>query len=174
MMKVFVVLLLIVCALGCIDAEELYIDKNCSVHEIHAVFSAVDKLNAVVGYDELVIIGTVKVDYAVESSDWNDQSVIMCIDESIDGEKYFPKFNISAGRTWYDDIFIRSDWTTYGEYGLRGFKSVVMHELMHFVGVSGDDHTDDAEDVICKYISDTLPIEYSDHDKALLRQYSRR
>jgi hypothetical protein len=159
---------------GCLEEETLYIDKSCNMDEIHTIFRAVDKINEVLGYEEVAVVGSKKIDYVIEANETNGVSVFMCISSISDGA-HFPKFDVSVGRNWRDDIYVRSDITTYGDYGIRGFESVAMHELMHFIGVSSDEHTDDPNDVISKYFNpSTMPIEYSDTDKELIKKYSRR
>ena len=159
---------------GCLEEEILYIDKNCNMDEIQAIFRAVDKINDVLGYEEVAVVGSREVDYVVEANETNGVSMFMCISDPVAGEQ-FPKFDISVGRNWRDDIYVRSDLTTYGDYDNRGFEYVSMHELMHFIGVGGDEHTDNPKDVISKYFDpSTMPIEYSDTDKELIKKYSRR
>jgi len=172
--SIFCFMLLASILFGCLEAETIYIDKNCNMDEIQAIFRAVDKINAVLGYKEVAVVGSKKVDYEIEANETNGVSMFMCISSNSDGA-HFPKFDISVGRNWRDDIYVRSDITTYGDYGIRGFESVAMHELMHFIGVGGDEHTNDSNDVISKYFNpSTMPIEYSDTDKELIKKYSRR
>lgn len=160
--------------LGCLEEEILYIDKSCDMDEIQAIFRAVDKINGVLGYEEVAVVGSKNVDYVKEANETNGVSMFMCISDSEAGAQ-FPNFDISVGRNWRDDIYVRSDLTTYGDYGIRGFEYVAMHELMHFIGVGGDEHTDNPDDVISKYFEPTtMPIEYSDIDKELIKKYSRR
>lgn len=135
--------------------QEIWIADNCTETEVGIIYTAVDKLNGVVGKDSLIVRGIIP-----DNDTWLD--IIRCVPlYSYQCDSRLGLADIDCNITICADK-IRDRYSDYEDK----ITQTIMHELGHYAGYGS--HISDEKSVMNMYLPNISVTEYSEYDKMVI------
>jgi len=147
---------------ACVEPDYYKIDANCTPEEIAAIERAVEKINDGAGEDFFAISEVVEIDYDAPLG-----RVFICTSDTEATLARWPFLEGKVGRRSGDSIIIRTDLMNSHDV-----ESTTMHELIHKLGASNDEHSANGSDVFCGHWVPNSALELSEVDLEIIKKHT--
>lgn len=130
---------------------------------------AMDALNDAAGEEVVEYGGIIEViDYKQEFVRDNDYDIVMCVqdDNPVKEELWVQGIWGKA----LNDILLRTDLIPDDEDTIQ---CVMMHELIHYIGATNEDHAKDSNDLFHSHFTSSCVPSYSSYDRMIIRSMLR-
>lgn len=150
--------------MGCVEDDGLWIDTNCTPIEHRVIERSVETLNDVVGEEIVGILGDIRVEnYDQQFHEYDTTDIVMCLHMENPTEQW-PWLEGTVGYTFFD-IILRTDLVRDN----NNLQVTMMHELMHYIGIGSELHSDNPDDIFYWGWNPGLEPVYTAHDIELIR-----
>ena len=144
---------------GCDETGGLWVDSSFTQGEREAIETAVDALNEAAGEEIVFIAGETDDIGDNTGSDADDMDIVV---KATDATEY-PWLAPRVGSEWLRDIYI-----SVQSLSPENLQQIMMHELMHYIGIPDDVHSQNPADIFYTYFRPQTSPSYTPADIALI------